>query len=131
MRRMTIAILASAFLVGPAGADSAGEPTEADARAALAEVDENGDGVVDREEFYHRMVEIFYHTDADKNGYLSRGEIEQIQEQMVYDPADSNHDGKLTMAEYIDQRFEAFRRVDTDSNGVLSMEEVIAAYVGP
>jgi Ca2+-binding EF-hand superfamily protein len=131
MRLTTIAILASAFLVTGAAevrADSMGEPTEADAKEAHAEVDENDDGMVDREEFYHRMVEIFYHNDVDKNGYLDLDELRKMQEEMVYDPADENHDGKLTMAEYIDQRFEAYHRVDTNSDGLLSVEEVVEAY---
>lgn len=131
---MALAGLAGAFLlVGAmaASADSMGGPTEDQARAAHAEVDTNGDGSVDREEFYRRMVDVFYHNDVDKDGYLNREELVAIQEEMVYAPADENHDGKLTMGEYIDQRFEAFREVDDDSNGLISVEEVIDAYTAP
>ena len=128
---VALAALAGAFLwVGAtsATADSMDEPTEEQARAAHAEVDSNSDGSVDREEFYRRMVDVFYHNDVDKDGHLNRVELAAIQEEMVYDPADQNRDGKLTMAEYIDQRFEAFHSVDDDSNGLISVEEVVEAY---
>jgi Ca2+-binding EF-hand superfamily protein len=131
MQWTTIAILMSVFLGAgamPAGADSVGEPTEDDAREAHAEVDRNGDGMISRREFYTRMVEIFYHNDLDKNGYLDLEELRKIKEEMVYDPADRNDDGKLTMSEYIDQRFEVFHDADANSDGLLSLQEVIQAY---
>jgi Ca2+-binding EF-hand superfamily protein len=134
MRWTIIAVLTAALLttgVTTAGADSTMDPNEENAREAHAEVDANGDGMVDRNEFYRRMMEIFYHADGDKNGYLSRVEIEEIQEEMVYDPADWNLDGKLTAAEYIDQRFEVYHRVDTNSDGLLSVTEVVEAYMSP
>jgi Ca2+-binding EF-hand superfamily protein len=131
MRWTTIAVLTSGFLATgavTAASDPISDPTAEDARKAHAEVDVNGDGSVDREEFYDRMVEMFYHNDGDKNGYLDRTELRKIQEEMVFDPADENGDGKLTMGEYIDQRFEAFRSADVNSDGLLSVEEVVAAY---
>jgi Ca2+-binding EF-hand superfamily protein len=131
MRWTTIAVLMSSFLATgavTAATDSISDPTAEDAREVHAEVDVNDDGTVDREEFYQRMTEIFYHNDSDKDGYLDRAEVRKIQEEMVFDPADADHDGKLTMAEYIDHRFEAFRRVDVNSDGLLSVEEVVDAY---
>jgi len=134
MQWTTIAISTFVFLGAgamSAGADSVGVPTEEDAREAHAEVDTNGDGMVTRQEFYTRMVEIFYHNDVDKNGHLDLEELRKMKEEMVYDPADDNHDGKLTMPEYIDQRFEVFHRADTNSDGLLSLQEVIQAYASP
>jgi Ca2+-binding EF-hand superfamily protein len=129
-----LAALAGVFLlVGAMGAlaDSMDGPTAEQAREAHAEVDLNDDGWVDREEFYRRMVDIFYLNDVDKDGHLNRDELKAIQEEMVYAPADQNHDGKLTLAEYIDQRFVAFHTVDVDSNGLISVDEVVAAYTSP
>jgi Ca2+-binding EF-hand superfamily protein len=129
MRSTTTSILTSALLAvgaAPAGADSA----EDSARAAFAETDRNGDGQVDRDEFYSRMVEMFYRADANKDGVLVPSELQTIDEDRVFEPADRNGDGKLTLNEYIDQRFESFDEADVNSDGVLSVQEVIDAYDG-
>ena len=132
---VALGALAGAFLLAgavTAFADSMDDaPTEDQAREAHALVDTNDNGSVDREEFYRRMVDIFYLNDVDKDGYLNREELQAIREGMVYEPADLNRDGKLTIAEYIDQRFEAFHDADADSNGLLSVDEVIDVYTAP
>lgn len=130
MRCTTIAILTAALLavgVVPAGADS----VEDGARAAHTEADRNGDGGIDRNEFYLRMVDNFYRADGDKDGALVLAELQGIDEDMVFEPADRNGDEKVTLKEYIDQRFESFEDADVNSDGVLSVEEVIDAYEGP
>ncbi len=130
MHWKTIAILTSAFIAvgaAPAGADAVDD----DARAAHAETDRNTDGHVDRNEFYVRMVEIYYTADDDKDGVLVLIELQKIDEDMVFEPADLNNDGKLTLEEYVDQRFESFHETDVNSDGVLSAGEVIDAYEGP
>jgi Ca2+-binding EF-hand superfamily protein len=130
MRWTTIAILTSAFIAAgaaPAGADAVDD----DARAAHADSDRNADGKIDREEFHVRMVEIFYLSDADRDGFLILVELQKIDEDMVFEPADVSNDGKLTLEEYVDQRFESFDETDVNSDGVLSVEEVIDAYEGP
>jgi hypothetical protein len=131
-RRLAIAgsLVAVAF-AAPGFADSMGKLTAEDARSAHAEVDTNNDGFVDREEFYRRMVDVFYHNDVDRNGYLDRDEVVAMQEGMVFAPADEDGDGKLTMGEYIDQRFVAFRKADDDSDGLISVDEVIQVYTAP
>ena len=130
MRSTTIAILTSALLAvgaAPAGADSMDDG----ARAAHAEADRNGDGQVDRQEFYVRMVGIFYRADGDKDGVLVLVELQKIDEDVVFEPADANDDGKVVLTEYVDQRFESFHEADVNSDGLLSVEEVIDAYEGP
>jgi len=130
MRWTTIAILTSALLAvgaAPAGADSMDD----NARASHAETDRNTDGYVDRDEFYVRMVEIFYTADGDKDGVLVLIELQKIDEGMVFEPADANADGKVTLSEYVDQRFESFHEADVNSDGRLSVDEVIDAYEGP
>jgi Ca2+-binding EF-hand superfamily protein len=130
MRSTTIAILTSVLLAvgaAPAGADA----MDGGARAAHSESDSNADGRVDRNEFYVRMVEIFYRADGDRDGVLVLVELQKIDEDMVFEPADANGDGKVTLSEYVDQRFESFHEVDVNSDGLLSVDEVIDAYEGP
>lgn len=130
MHWTTIAILTFALLAvgaGPAGADA---PEDA-ARQAHADTDRNADGKIDRSEFHARMVEAFYHADADRDGALALVELQNIDEDMVFEPADTNDDGKVTLVEYVDQRFVAFHEADVNSDGVLSVDEVIDAYEGP
>jgi len=72
MRRITLPLL-FALAAAPAFAK---EPAPShDPRAAFAESDENKDNRVDREEFHHRVVEIFFHGDGDKDGYMTREEL--------------------------------------------------------
>jgi Ca2+-binding EF-hand superfamily protein len=130
MRATTIAILASVLLAvgaAPAVADAVDD----DAKEAHAETDRNGDGSIDRNEFYIRMVEIFYAADTDKDGVLVLPELQKIDEDMVYEPADTDGDGKVTLSEYVDHRFESFDDADVNSDGLLSVSEVIDAYEGP
>jgi len=132
MRWKRILVPVSIALVGgavSAAADSVAVDYEP--RQAHAKADKNGDGLVDRNEFHIRMVEVFYHDDANKDGFLVRDELVKINEEMVFDAADRNHDNKLSLAEYIDQRFEAFDKADADSDGGLSVQEVIDAWEQP
>jgi Ca2+-binding EF-hand superfamily protein len=130
MRFTTIAILTSVLFAFGA-VPALGDAMDADARAAHAESDKNSDGRVDRNEFYVRMVEIFYRADSNKDGVLVLVELQKIDEDMVFEPADVDGDGKVTLSEYVDQRFESFHEADSNSDGLLSVEEVIDAYEGP
>jgi hypothetical protein len=127
MRFTMVAILAvGLFASGSAGADGA-SPREL-AEQAFSETDADGNGRVNREEYYRRMADMYYHADRDRNGQLNRSEVASIEEEMVFDPADTNGDGTLTMPEYIDQRFDTFHDVDVDSDGMLTREEVVESY---
>ena len=130
MHRTTLLFATTFMLIGGASLAS-GDSVDYEPREAHAKADKNGDGQVDRLEFHIRMVEIFYHDDADKDGFLVPKELEKINEEVVFEPADRNRDGKLTMSEYIDQRFEAFEEADVNSDGGLSVQEVIDAWEGP
>jgi len=129
MRRtfLKLAPMLLALAASPALGDPAAKSQ--DPRAAFAETDENKDGRIDREEFHHRVVEIFYFADVDKDGYLSREEL--IAGTMFpedFANADTNGDGRISLYEFAKVRFASFDKVDADHDGVLSVEEVVATY---
>ena len=102
-----------------------------DPRAAFSETDENGDGRVDREEFHHRMVEIFFHGDRDKDGFMTPTELAgAVEFPKDFEGADRDADGRISLYEFIQVRFKTFDEVDTDHDGVLSLEEVVSAFEG-
>ena len=100
-----------------------------DPKAAFSESDENDDGKIDREEFQHRVVEIFYFGDRDKDGYLT---LEELRGAVVFpddfDDADRNDDERISLYEFVQVRFATFDEVDEDDDGLLSVEEVVDAY---
>ena len=113
----------------PAFADEAKKP--GDPRVAFAETDENGDGRIDREEFHHRMVEIFFHGDRDKDGYMTTTELAAAVEfPKDFEHADRDGDGRISLYEFIQVRFATFDEVDTNHDGVLTLEEVVSAFEG-
>jgi Ca2+-binding EF-hand superfamily protein len=109
---------------------AAEEPKQpGDPRVAFAETDENRDGRVDREEFHHRMVEIFFHGDRDKDGHMTPAELAgAVEFPKDFDGADRDADGRISLYEFIRVRFATFDEVDGDRDGLLSVEEVVEAY---
>jgi hypothetical protein len=100
-----------------------------DPRVAFGETDQNADGRVDREEFHHRMVEIFFHGDRDKDGHMTPAELAgAVEFPKDFEGADRNADGRISLYEFIQVRFATFDEVDTDHDGLLSVEEVEEAY---
>ena len=84
--------------------------------------DINDDGEVDRGEYYYRLVEIFYLSDDNKDGFLVIEEIGRV-EPAEFDKADKNDDGKLSMDEYTEARNPEFDELDTNDDGVVSVQE--------
>ena len=130
------AVLSVLDLIGPGGRDGPGGagigilPARRLASVVvLARADMNGDGQIDRREFHLRLVEVFYHADTDKSGFLTP---EQLNRATVFEEdfseADKDGDGRISLYEFIDYRFDDFDEVDTDSNGLLSVGEVTAAF---
>lgn len=123
--RLFAALLA--LSAAPAFAEEA--PKAHDPRAAFAETDENSDGRIDREEFHHRVVEIFFHGDRDKDGYMTDAELAgAVEFPKDFENADRNADDRISLYEFIQVRFATFDEVDTDEDGVLSVDEVVGAY---
>jgi Ca2+-binding EF-hand superfamily protein len=130
MHRIFRTLPALLLLAAPALA-VAQEPPKHDPRAAFAETDENHDGRVDREEFHHRMVEIFFHGDRDKDGYMTTDELSSaVVFPEDFAKADNDGDGRISLYEFIQIRFSTFDEVDTNHDGTLSVDEVVAAFEG-
>ena len=131
MRWISIFFLTLALVLStsPAGAEAAA-PTH-DPAAAHAKADKNGDGQIDRREFHLRLVEVFYHADVDKSGFLKPEELNKATVfEEDFSEADKNGDGRISLHEFIEYRFDDFDEADTDSNGLLSVEEVTATFEG-
>ncbi len=129
MRRITFRLVPVllALAASPAFGDEA--PKKQDPHAAFAETDENKDGRIDREEFHHRVVEIFYFGDRDKDGYLTQEElVAAVVFPEDFKDADANGDGRISLYEFAKVRFASFDKVDADHDGVLSVEEVVTTY---
>jgi hypothetical protein len=105
--------LGAAVLPGAAYAD--------DEAAAHDVVDRNDDGVIDRGEFRVWVIEIYYLADDDKDGTLTRKELEE--EPGVFDAADANRDDKVTLREFENAHFGDFEAADTNDDGVVSLSE--------
>jgi len=116
------------FVPALSRADGAPEADANDPRAAHAATDENHDGEIDREEFHHRIVQVFYFADADRDGFASNGQLKVFDEAELFETADRNGDSKLSLYEFVNARFNDFDDADSDHNGTLSVQEVVAAF---
>lgn len=97
----------------------------ADLRTEFDETDTNHDGVIDRDEYRKRMIEVFYFADKNKDGMVELEEIVQTEpnHEAQFKAADKNHDNRLDMAEFVEFRMADFDEADTDHSGTVSYEE--------
>lgn len=128
MNRIARLLVAHLALAAPAA--FAEEPAQRhDPRAAFGETDQNADGRVDRAEFHHRMVEIFFHGDRDKNGYMTSEELAgAVEFPKDFEKADRDGDDRISLYEFVQVRFATFDEVDTNTDGLLSVDEVVEAF---
>jgi len=121
-------LLASLMLVVNGGA-WADEPAKTfDPRAAFAETDKNGDGQIEHDEFYERLVDVFFGADTNKDGFLGPDEYRQLPFSRAFKEADANGDGRASLPEFVRVRFRQFEVADTTHDGELSLDEVLVTY---
>ncbi|MGH9887202.1 MAG: EF-hand domain-containing protein [bacterium] len=125
-------IVALAWLAVAAPFAFADEPAKPyDAKAAFAEADTNHDGAIELDEFYNRLVDIFFLGDTDKDGFLTEEEfVRVVVVKEDFTQVDKSKDGKLSKREFVAARLPLFVAIDTDGDGELSLVEVTAAYEG-
>jgi len=100
-----------------------------DPRAAHAKADTNDDGYVDVEEYHHRITEVYFHGDKDKDGRMTYDETDEVVVfQEDWTVVDTNDDGMVSLHEFVRDRMLDFNDVDTNLDGMLSPDEVVDAY---
>jgi hypothetical protein len=124
MRALALLALGIYLLVGGAhaGAEEAAEVEGP--RAAHERTDANGDGQVDHQEYVHRIVDVFYLADGDRDGALVLVEYPRVRIGS-FETSDLNGDGKVTLHEFLEATIVVFRAADVDDDGLLSVEEVV------
>ena len=125
------AVIAFSTVVLGAAAARAEQAPAYDVKAAFAETDRNGDGAIEIDEYYDRLVDIFFLGDVDKDGFLTEAEFVQvvvIKEDFAQ--VDKSGEGKLSRREFVSARLPNFIAIDTDKDGSLSLVEVTAALEG-
>ena len=94
-----------------------------DTKTWVKDHDKNGDGRIDREEFFQAVVEAFYFRDKNKSGYLTIEELKEASPEALKS-VNRKGDGKITLHEYVNALFKDFEAADTDKDGLLTVEEI-------
>lgn len=128
MTRSTLLVLAGLLFFGAeARADEKG--VKYVPKEAFEQADLDGNGYVDRREFHVRIVEVFFHADSDKDGYMTWTELRgAVAFPDDFKGADADGDGRIALHEFIHVRFEDYPIADSDGDGRLSLEEVVAIF---
>ena len=146
-RKILVAAFAVASLAGSAHAASHARDT------FIKEQDQNGDGVVSKDEYAATRAEQFARTDADKNGALSQAEyvgefkarlearlaaskdtpadkeeerVRQMRQANVrFGVLDSDKSGAITRAEFDYSGWRMFTHHDTNNDGTVSAADPV------
>jgi Ca2+-binding EF-hand superfamily protein len=86
--------------------------------------DVNGDGRIDRAEFQEWMVEVFFHRDQGRKGYLTIDDVRGSMTPEVFKALDRKPDGKLGLSEFLNAMFQDFQAIDTGREGSITIEEI-------
>jgi Ca2+-binding EF-hand superfamily protein len=125
--RSLITWLAAVVLIGCSTLAFAQGMKPVNRQALIESCDKNGDGKIDRAEYFERITDVFFLADANKDGYLEMSEIlaavpdanpERIKS------ADTNGDGKIDLHELQNALSKDFERADLNGDGVLDKDEV-------
>jgi Ca2+-binding EF-hand superfamily protein len=131
MKRIAGSIAFALLVFTSTGADAQQTAAPSDVTVAFTETDSNGDGVIEIDEYYRRLVDVFFLGDANRDGYLTEEEfVKVVLQKEDFAELDKSQEGKLSKREFIAARLPVYLVIDTDDDGVLSLTEVTAAYEG-
>ena len=94
-----------------------------DSREIFEILDEDGNGLVRREEFLRTKIEVFYRAleNVDQDQRLSPEDINLTPE--AFADADLNGDGMISGAEFVQARFTQFEAIDASGDQEITFEE--------
>lgn len=122
---MAVGVLAFVLVNGQVDAQTTSKP---DWKTRFQEMDTSKDGRLDRAEFHAWMVDVFYHRDRARKGYLTLDDVKGIMAPETFAAASRAGDGKLRLGEFLNTLFRDFDAIDTNKNGAITAEE-IEAYI--
>lgn len=97
-------------------------------RNMFEQIDANGDGRVDKQEFAKAREIRFGRMDADGDGAVTLAELEdrsrRERTERLFGHIDADGDGRVTMAEFTAAGDKMFARLDGNEDGFLSMGEL-------
>ena len=126
---LTVSALLTCFMMS-AVAQSA-QPTVS--KQIFSDADSNRDGYVDLNEFHRDITASFVLLDHDRDGYITREEIDSIPEKSriklllrALKAADRDGDGRLSFKEVIEARMAYFDQADSNRDDRISLDEALA-----
>jgi hypothetical protein len=114
----------------------AAEPARSEVKQSVdsAEImdvtDLDGDDRIDIKEYRHRITDVYFFLDADKDGKLTVVEIQRSMPDIdpaVIDKADVNGDAIITIYEFRYVLYKDFDEMDKNQDGSLDEQEMKAA----
>lgn len=116
------AVLALSLFLAPAPVTGQTSPM-GDVRSWVKKYDKNGDGRLDRGEFYQAVVDAFFLRDKDKDGYLAISELTEASPEALR-AVRHKDSARISLEEYVNALFKDFEAADADADGLLTVEEI-------